>query len=103
MIPHAATHPSPAPSPARKVFQMNSIHTNMLPSIPANNSHICCDPIFNNNFGDKSRWIDPATTLRIITQNVQGFKPFTNDAKLQSSIGNMVSLQSGITCLTEKI
>jgi hypothetical protein len=41
------------------------------------------------------------TTLRINAQNVQGIKPVKNSTKLQSGIGNMVSLQSGITFLTE--
>jgi hypothetical protein len=92
--------PCPAPSSARTLFQMNSIRTNMISSIPANNSCIRCGPIFNNTFGDKTRWIDPATMLRITTQNVQGIKPVKNNTKLQSDIGNMISLQSGITCLT---
>jgi hypothetical protein len=73
----------------------------MFPSTPASTSHIRCEPIFNNTFGDKPRCIDPATTLRITTHNGKGIKTFTNDSKLQSGIGNMVSLQSGITCLTE--
>jgi hypothetical protein len=101
MSPHSAPHPSPAPSPARTLLQMNSIHTNMLPSIPGNNYHTLCEPIFNNTIGEKPLWIDSATTLRITTHNVQGLKPFLNDAKLQSGIGNMVSLHTLITCLTE--
>jgi hypothetical protein len=96
-----ATHPSPSHSPAHTLFKINSIRTKLIPSVPANNSHIRCEPIFNNKFGNKPLWIDPATILRITTHNVQDFKPFTNDAKLKSSIGNMVSLQLGTTCLSE--
>jgi hypothetical protein len=80
---------------------MSSIRTNVIPPIPSKNSHIHCEPILINTFRDKPRWIDLVTTLRIATQNAQGIKPFKNDAKLQSGIGNMVSLQAGITCLTE--
>jgi hypothetical protein len=72
----------------------------MIPSIPANNYHISCEPIFDNTFGDKPILINPAMTLRITTHNVQGIKPVKNNMKFQSGIGNMVSLQYCITCLT---
>jgi hypothetical protein len=45
-------------------------------------------------------WIDPATTLQLITQNVQGIKHHANDDKLQSGIANLVEFQAGIACLT---
>jgi hypothetical protein len=70
----------------------------------SNNSstHIRDEPLFHNTFGDRPGWIDPATTQIIVTQNVQGIKPIANDNKLQSGLVNILSLQSGITCLTEK-
>jgi hypothetical protein len=98
---HAETQPSHLQIPAHTISQMHYIRSNMLSPPPASNTHIRCDPIFNNTLGDKPRWIDPVTTRRINTQNVQGFKPVSNDTKLQSGIGNMVSLQSGSTFLTE--
>jgi hypothetical protein len=70
------------------------------PNTPSN-TRVSCEPIFNNTFGDRPHWIDHLTTPRIPTQNVKGIKPFKYDANLQGGIGNMVSLQSGITCLTE--
>jgi hypothetical protein len=65
------------------------------------NDRVHCEPIFNNTFGDVPRWLDPDVTMCIASQNVQGIKPIKEDAKLQGGIGNMVSLQSGIMCLTE--
>jgi hypothetical protein len=68
---------------------------------PPSPQHIRCEPAFHNTFGDLPCWIDPTITLRLVTQNVQGIKPLPDDEKLQSGISNMVSLQAGITCLTE--
>jgi hypothetical protein len=65
-------------------------------------AHVSCEPIFNNNFGDNPHWIDPVTTLCIVTKNFQVIKPIANNDKLQSGLSNMMSLQAGITCLTEK-
>jgi hypothetical protein len=67
---HAETSPHPASSPTCPLFQMNSIRTNIIPPLPYLKSHIRCEPIFNNIFGDKPRWIDPATTY--LTQLVLG-------------------------------
>jgi hypothetical protein len=66
-----------------------------------NSTHIRGEPLFNNIFGDRPGWIDPATTLRGLSHNVQGIRPIANDDKLQSGLANMVLLQSRITCLTE--
>jgi hypothetical protein len=68
---------------------------------PPSPQHIRCEPAFLNTFGDLPFWIDPAITLQLVTQNVQGIKPLSDDDKLQSGISNMVSLQPGITYLTE--
>jgi hypothetical protein len=64
-------------------------------------THIRCEPDFLNTFGDLTCWIDPSTTLRIVTQNFQGITLITVDDKLQCGIANMISLQSGTPCLTE--
>jgi hypothetical protein len=68
---------------------------------PPSPQQIGCEPAFMNKFGDIPCWIDPATTLRLVTQKVQGIKLLSDDEKLQRSISNMVSLRAGITCLTE--
>jgi hypothetical protein len=83
MFPHVEPLPSHASSPNRTIFQLNSIHTNMVsPNMP-HKTHFQCEPIFNNTFGEIPFWIDPSTTLRIATHNVQGIKPFKDEAKLQ--------------------
>jgi hypothetical protein len=101
MVPHAEAFTNTAPSTARTLFQLNSICTNMVSTNAPPNAHVRCEPIFNTTFGDIPRWIDPAITLCIDTQNVQGITPIKDDEKVQGGIGNMVSLQSGIMCLTE--
>jgi hypothetical protein len=66
----------------------SDIHDSQQPA----HTHIRCDPTFHNTFGDLPCWINPSTTLRLVTQNVQGIKPIANDDKLQSGIANMVAL-----------
>jgi hypothetical protein len=68
---------------------------------PITYQHTRCEPAFLNTFGDLPGWIDHSTTLRLVTQNVQGIKPNDNDDKLQSGIVNLVALQAGIACPTE--
>jgi hypothetical protein len=63
--------------------------------------HIRCEPAFRNIFGDLPCCIEHSTTLRPVTQNVEGIKPIDTDDKFQGGIANMISLQAGITCLTE--
>jgi hypothetical protein len=75
-------------------LQLNT-HTN--PTL----QHTRCEPAFINTFGDLPGWIDPATTLILVTQKVQGIKSHAQDDKLQSGIVNLVALQAGIACLTE--
>jgi hypothetical protein len=101
MFPHAEISTCAILSTARTLFQLNSLRTNMVSTNAPPNDHVRCEPIFNNTFGGVPRWIDPAVTLRIATQNVQGIKPIKDDMRLQGGIGNMVSLQSGSMCLTE--
>jgi hypothetical protein len=62
---------------------------------------IRCEPTCHSTFGDLPCCIDPSTTLQLVTQNVQGITPLSDDDKLQSGISNTVSLQAGITFLTE--
>jgi hypothetical protein len=50
---HVATKPSPLHTPSRTLYQMHSIRSNMLSPSTASNTHIRCEPIFNNTFGDK--------------------------------------------------
>jgi hypothetical protein len=101
LIPHAESLTSDALSPARALFQLNSIQTNIISTNAQPNDHVRCKSIFNTYFSNNPRWIDPATTLCIATQNVQGFNPFRDANKLQGGTSNMVSLQSGIMCFTE--
>jgi hypothetical protein len=68
---------------------------------PPSPQSIRCKPAFHNTFGDMTCWIDPSTTLRLVTQNIQCIKPLADDNKLQSGISNMVSLPNDIPCLTE--
>jgi hypothetical protein len=67
---------------------------------PPLNTH-CCETAFLNTFGDLPFWIDPVTTIRIVTQNFQGINSLAYDDKLQNGTANMVALQAGIACLTE--
>jgi hypothetical protein len=69
--------------------------------IPSTPQHTRCEPAFPNTFGDLPGWIEPATIIRLVTQNFQGFKPLANDEKLQNGIANLVAPQAGIACLTE--
>jgi hypothetical protein len=63
-------------------------------------THTICEPAFHT-FGDLPYWINPYTTLGLVTHNFQGIKPIDTNEKLQSNIVNMVSLLAGITCLTK--
>jgi hypothetical protein len=90
MVPHAEASTCTNSSIDRTLFQFNSLRMNMVCTNAPPNAHVRCEPIFNNTFGDIPRWIDPAGTLRIATQNVQGIKPIKDDVKLQGGIGNMV-------------
>jgi hypothetical protein len=81
--------------------QWRVLQSNSPDCLQNNNTHVIYEPAFDSTFGDKPCWINPAKTLCIATQNIQRIKPIANDDKLQSGIATILSLQAGITCLTE--
>jgi hypothetical protein len=91
---HTSTNPS-----SNIISPWRRLHINT--HAPPPPQHIRCGPAFHNTFGDLPFWIDLATSIRLVTQHVQGITPLSDDDKLQSGISNMVSLQAGITCLAE--
>jgi hypothetical protein len=88
-------------SSSNSMAQWRQLQSNNNEQCSSNNTHVRGERIFNNTFGDRPGWIDQATALHIVTQNVQVIKPIANDNKLQSGLTSMVSLQARITCLAE--
>jgi hypothetical protein len=59
------------------------------------------DSLFNNQWVNKPKIIDPKLTLRWASQNIRGIMPKEQDPKLASGIENLMKLQVGIIGLTE--
>jgi hypothetical protein len=82
IIPHVVHPTSHVSSPAHTLYQMHSIRNNIVSPVTGLTTLVQGEPIVSNSFGDRPGWIDPSTSLHIVTQNVQGIKHVKDDAKL---------------------